>query len=475
MAQQRYSGYASGSPLQTLAPLPFSTNDILGSNDFAFPFGQMAYQTTNKQVVFYAGKGNWIPLGGGSASIDTINNIGPTIGGNFSINGTANQIAVTGGTNSIALSLIGPFTPSSFIAHTVLLGEGSSSIGTAGPGTDGQTLIGNTGADPSFASIGTKSGLTSNGVILGGGAGAFTATPSATNANILVGGSPPAFGQTVNNANNTPIVFNGAVSMNRANVTTFNGSTENFPWMLYGEVPVPSLTPATYYIASSSSVGGIFYIYWVPESSANRNHTATITWDAIQFDDMMQLNVLSNNSYVGQDVFTNFRDIKDTSGLQLHYLAVDVGNLNGVTGFISVIWVGNPAEGTSIIINPGAPATPINSNIYGFYQNTNGLLNYFGGQGASTTNPGGYPYGVLFTDYTIAVDTAAPRTINLPASPMSGEIHIIKDITGSAGANNITVAGNGHNIDGAATKTIASNFGSMSVQYNSTSNVWMII
>lgn len=69
-----------------------------------------------------------------------------------SVSGTANQVAVATGTTTPVISLIGPYTPSTYTAHTVLLGEGTSSIGTTAVGTTGQVLTGVTGSDPIWAS-----------------------------------------------------------------------------------------------------------------------------------------------------------------------------------------------------------------------------------------------------------------------------------------------------------------------------------
>jgi hypothetical protein len=103
----------------------------------------------------------------------------------LSVTGTANQILASPTTGNVVLSLIGPYSASSYTAHTVLLGEGSTAIGTTSVGTDGQVLTGNTAADPTFDAIGTKSGLTLDGVILGGGAGPFTATTAGVAGQIL--------------------------------------------------------------------------------------------------------------------------------------------------------------------------------------------------------------------------------------------------------------------------------------------------
>jgi hypothetical protein len=45
------------------------------------------------------------------------------------------------------------------------------------------------------------------------------------------------------------------------------------------------------------------------------------------------------------------------------------------------------------------------------------------------------------------VDTAAARTLTLPASPTLGQEIIIFDATGSAGTNNITISRNGNKIN----------------------------
>ena len=81
--------------------------------------------------------------------------------------------------------------------------------------------------------------------------------------------------------------------------------------------------------------------------------------------------------------------------------------------------------------------------------------------------------------YVAAVDdviinitnTAAPRTVTLPApaSNNTGKFFVVKDTSGGASSNNITVAGAAGNIDGAANYTIDANYGS-AVFYSDGSN-----
>ena len=78
-------------------------------------------------------------------------------------------------------------------------------------------------------------------------------------------------------------------------------------------------------------------------------------------------------------------------------------------------------------------------------------------------------YSVLSTDNLIAVGILTSAiTITLPASPSIGDTYKIKDTRGSALANNITISGNGNNIDGATNFVIATNFAFLSLVFTGT-------
>lgn len=82
--------------------------------------------------------------------------------------------------------------------------------------------------------------------------------------------------------------------------------------------------------------------------------------------------------------------------------------------------------------------------------------------------PGAYPYTTIPQDAVILVDSSSARTITPLASPTTGQIHRIKDNTGSAAANNITITPSGKNIDGVASFVINTNYGSADIVYNGT-------
>ena len=122
-------------------------------------------------------------------------------------------------------------------------------------------------------------------------------------------------------------------------------------------------------------------------------------------------------------------------------------------------------SGTQVLFASGGFAninfssTAINNNSG---SNMNGFIAHK--RTATATN-----YTVLNTDYIIAVtSTAAARTITLPDSGnTAAQTYVIKDESGAAATNNISVTVNGgtKTIDGVTTYVINTNYGSITVYY----------
>lgn len=134
-----------------------------------------------------------------------------------------------------------------------------------------------------------------------------------------------------------------------------------------------------------------------------------------------------------------------------------------------------PTVPTSFDTNAGTATPALNNlDVLGTVNIvTSGATNVISIRGDILTyvQPGAYPYNPLSTDYFISVDTSAARTIRLPNAPTTGKSYVIKDRTGSAAANNITVTtvGGAVLIDGLASQTMADNFESMELLFNGTS------
>ncbi len=84
------------------------------------------------------------------------------------------------------------------------------------------------------------------------------------------------------------------------------------------------------------------------------------------------------------------------------------------------------------------------------------------------------PFLVVDGYYAMLIDTSvSAMTVVLPLIPTRGDVYQVKDRTGNAGANNITVSGNGINIDGAPTYPINTNYGKATFVFNGTA--WSVL
>jgi len=139
----------------------------------------------------------------------------------------------------------------------------------------------------------------------------------------------------------------------------------------------------------------------------------------------------------------------------------------GRAGFVNIA---NGAVANTVIL--GSSNTTASTTI----QAGTGGLALRGAIYISVSNVSTTPYAVLGTDQYLAVDTTGSAiTVTLPAVPAAiGRYLIVCDAKGNAGANPITVDGNGINISvsgaSAATATIAANYASLNLFFNGT--IW---
>jgi hypothetical protein len=123
--------------------------------------GNASYILTSLSTSNGTVSATWVITGGGSGALATLTGDTGTAtpsAGNIKIAGTANQITTTASGSTVTLALAGPYTPATYTAHGVLIGEGAGSIVATTPGATGQALMGNTGADPSFTGSPSFSG-----------------------------------------------------------------------------------------------------------------------------------------------------------------------------------------------------------------------------------------------------------------------------------------------------------------------------
>lgn len=76
-------------------------------------------------------------------------------------------------------------------------------------------------------------------------------------------------------------------------------------------------------------------------------------------------------------------------------------------------------------------------------------------------------------EYVILVNTNSTEiNITLPPSPANGTAFKIKDYTGNAFIKNVTISGNGKNIDDGTTALINTDYGSVEIVYSATADKW---
>jgi hypothetical protein len=155
------------------------------TNDKKYPVGTIWLNTASQNIWMQTQPaGVWSEIEASGSSV-------------LSIIGTANQIAASSATGNVTLSLIGPYTPATYTAHGVLMGEGTSSIAASSAGTSGQVFTsGGASADGAYQTIGVNSGLTAHGVLLAENNSAFVATAAGSNGQVFLGSTSadPAFG-----------------------------------------------------------------------------------------------------------------------------------------------------------------------------------------------------------------------------------------------------------------------------------------
>ena len=212
-----------------------------------------------------------------------------------SVSGTANQVSVATGTTTPVISLIGPYSPATYTAHGVLIGEGTSSIVGVGPtATAGQVLqSGGSSADPAFSTAAysatttinqvlyssaanTVSGLSTanNGVLITSAGGVPSILADGTTGQILTAttGSPPSwaspatsgtvtsvsvasangFAGTVANATTTPAI---TLSTSITGVLSGNGTAISGSAVTQHDVLVGGATNAITSVAPSGTSG----------------------------------------------------------------------------------------------------------------------------------------------------------------------------------------------------------------------------
>lgn len=227
--------YGIGQALIPVLPPPIPFQNAPTSNQTNYEIGQLVYTPPHAPTAFYiyGGGGSWIEIATNSGAV-------------LSVTGTANQILASPTTGNVVLSLIGPYTPATYTAHGVLIGEGTSSIVATAAGTAGQLLTsGGASADPTWTTATFPATVTAGSLLVGtasnvvgsladvavgqllasGGVGvvpAYTASPSVSGSLTAATGVTATTGNVTASAGN--LVAAGAGNGVSLPVTTASGA-----------------------------------------------------------------------------------------------------------------------------------------------------------------------------------------------------------------------------------------------------------
>jgi len=172
---------------------------------------------------------------------------------------------------------------------------------------------------------------------------------------------------------------------------------------------------------------------------------------------------------------TNYGSLTFTSDGTNYYTTGEAGVSGGGGGVTSVTGTTNRITSTG----GTTPAIDISASYVGQTSITTlGTLTSLTVGGAqflhrNAINFAASPYTMQTTDYLIAVDSSGGAVSVLLGTPVNGRYIVIKDETGNAAANNITISGAGVLIDGLSTAVINTNYASLTL-YSDGTNYFII-
>jgi trimeric autotransporter adhesin len=436
-----------------------------------------------------------------------------------SVTGTANQILASPTTGNVVLSLIGPYTPATYTAHGVLIGEGTGSIVAVAPdATSGIPLIsqGST-SDPAYGTAlvaGGGTGSTSfntTGVVISGATSTTALSAlTLTDGQVVIGssaGAPAAASLTAGTGititpghNSISIAATGAGS-----ISTIDGDTGSATGSTITFNANSNAGKSVFFAASSATVDltvtdsnsntyvglGAGTAFGTNNVGLGRGVFAAVNTNSSEFCTglgtfaLQKLTTGSNNTAIGnqalQQLLTGSNNIVIGEAAGSSYISAESSNIcigSGGSGSESnVIRIGTQGSSSGqqntcfiagIIANTVSNAELVTINSSTGQLGVTSATSTFA---YTNVNHAASPYTVLTTDYYLSVDCSGGAvTLDFPNAPTAKQTWIVKDRTGSASTNNISITTPGGIVtfDGQTTYKITSNYGAINLLANAT-------
>lgn len=416
--------------------------------------------------------GRFFGTGGGSPSILTITGnaggpVPPNGGGNLDLLGIGDIIVVGNpGINTLFISLSGTIANqyvsdagTAIPVGNILNVLGGDNINTTGAGNTLKVFLNNTIHWPN-----TNSGGTTGAIYLGaaGGVGGTLFMHNFGTANTFLGDNSGNLTLTVANATNNTGIGQGALF----DLTTGFLNTAIGSGALTSDTTGDHNTAigSSALLALTSGINNTVLGAGAGDLLINGNNNIFIGLNAAS---MYTTNESSNIIIGNVGVATEDNTLRiGTTGVgngqqnRCFVAGINGVNVGSVASVVSIsgdqLGLTTITAGANVTVTPGANTITIAAS---------------GGSTLTYTPVNTTPYVVLGTDQFISVDcSGAPITIQLPNAPATGRIFTIKDRTGNANINNITVTtvGGAVNIDGAVTYLMNTQYAAISVIFSGT-------
>lgn len=433
--------------------------------DINYPVGKTWLNTVSAtQFILYGftsangvTSANWDTVSLPSGGLDTLSNgtilVDPDGSGNISITGTSNEITVTSnpGSNNLTLSLA-----SSLILPGDLTVDGNLTVDLNTTLNQNLHVVQQSSLDGGLEVTGHTS--ISGGAIDIESGGAELTLNTTSIGNISIGQTTGAQITTILGGSGGVNIDSVAGSTIKISNTLFTTSSVNI-----GNSNTPTVEIAGQHISAFTYGSGIDI------NSLGGGDVSINT--GVAADTTIGLSGAGSHNtslYAGDTGSILIGDIGNQS--------IQIGNISGtestsIDGGTTGVFILNPAgNSNTLVVGPYLP-NGTSGNIELNAGDNGGKILLNGGQSVVVSSTSTSNTSISVSKFFIPCDsTAGAFTITLPGSPQTGQHFVIADISGTAVANNITINGNGHNINGSATSVLNQAYARADLYY--TGSVW---